>query len=223
VLAVFCFPWAPLTYPLPYLPSRLLFTLSLETLRLIKRMLETMAPSWFSDGHNRRRSTRKWGWTAAQDFDIICGSVSAEKRYEIQQRFNEPGNPQLRLLLISTRAGSLGTNLVAANRVVIFDANWNPSHDNQALFRTYRYGQERPVYVYRLCHAGVFEEAVYSRGVCLALSFSMSTTSSSSPVSLPLFRCSRIRLQRVSWRGPPSSVTSTPARQRWSGSTSKRM
>lgn len=69
------------------------------------------------------------------------------------------------MFLISTRAGGLGLNLVSANRVVIFDPNWNPAQDLQAQDRSFRYGQKRHVVVFRLLAAGSLEELVYSRQI----------------------------------------------------------
>lgn len=58
------------------------------------------------------------------DYLVIDGSVGSADRESIQTRFNKKSNLRARLVLISTRAGSLGTNMVAANRVVIFDSCW---------------------------------------------------------------------------------------------------
>ncbi|EEB92706.1 hypothetical protein MPER_08746, partial [Moniliophthora perniciosa FA553] len=60
-------------------------------------------------------------------------------------------------------AGGVGLNLTGANRVVIFDPNWNPAHDLQAMDRAFRFGQWRDVYVYRLLGAGAMEELIYAR------------------------------------------------------------
>jgi len=144
----------------------LVFSQSLETLRLIKRMLEALSPTWF-DEHDAllMKPRERWGWKFNHDFMIIDGSVSSEARDSIQKQFNRVDRPRIRLCLISTRAGGLGTNFVGANRVVIFDQSWNPSHDRQALFRSYRFGQTKPVYVYRLVAHGTIEDRIYARQV----------------------------------------------------------
>ena len=71
-------------------------------------------------------------------FSRLDGHTKARDRQKLVKRFNDPTNSKVQCVLISTKAGSLGINLQAANRVVIVDGSWNPTHDIQALFRAWR-------------------------------------------------------------------------------------
>lgn len=65
------------------------------------------------------------------------------------------------IMLLTTKVGGLGVNLTGANRVVIFDPDWNPATDTQARERAWRIGQTQDVTVYRLISVGTIEEKVH--------------------------------------------------------------
>lgn len=71
--------------------------------------------------------------------------------------------PDLFVFLLSTRAGGLGINLTAADTVIFFDSDWNPTIDSQAMDRAHRLGQTKQVTVYRLLVRGTIEERMRNR------------------------------------------------------------
>jgi chromatin-remodeling ATPase INO80 len=68
--------------------------------------------------------------------------------------------PDIFIFLLSTRAGGLGINLTAADTVIFYDHDWNPSNDAQAMDRAHRLGQTRQVTVYRLITKGTIDERI---------------------------------------------------------------
>ncbi|XP_033366026.1 transcriptional regulator ATRX homolog isoform X1 [Bombus vosnesenskii] len=143
----------------------LVFSQSLYSLSLIEQFLEKI-DNTTQNGENLEYIDGHTGsWSLGLDYFRMDGQTSAENRNAWCRIFNEPSNTRARLFLISTRAGGLGINLTAANRVIIFDASWNPSHDVQSIFRVYRFGQKKPCYVYRFLAAGTMEEKIYNRQV----------------------------------------------------------
>lgn len=91
------------------------------------------------------------------------GSVAIGQRQNLIKTFNE--NSEYLVFLSTTRVGGLGVNLTGADRVIIYDPDWNPATDNQAKERAWRIGQERNVTVYRLLSAGTIEEKIYQRQI----------------------------------------------------------
>jgi len=71
-----------------------------------------------------------------------------------------PSSPDIFVFLLSTRAGGLGINLTAADTVIFYDHDWNPSNDSQAMDRAHRLGQTRQVTVYRLITKGTIDERI---------------------------------------------------------------
>lgn len=67
------------------------------------------------------------------------------------------------MFLLSTRAGGLGINLTAADTVIFYDSDWNPTVDQQAMDRAHRLGQTKQVTVYRLICKGTIEEHILER------------------------------------------------------------
>lgn len=71
--------------------------------------------------------------------------------------------PDIFVFLLSTRAGGLGINLTAADTVIFYDSDWNPTVDQQAMDRAHRLGQTKQVTVYRLITRGSIEERMRQR------------------------------------------------------------
>ncbi|KAK9470228.1 SNF2 family N-terminal domain-containing protein, partial [Dipodascopsis tothii] len=96
-------------------------------------------------------------------FIRMDGSTPIGTRQVLVDDFNN--NPELDLFLLTTRVGGLGINLVGADRVIIYDPDWNPSTDVQARERAWRLGQQKEVAIYRLMVSGTIEEKIYHRQI----------------------------------------------------------
>lgn len=91
------------------------------------------------------------------------GSTTVATRTRLMDDFNN--NPSVFVFLLTTKVGGLGVNLIGADRVLLYDPDWNPSTDMQARERAWRIGQKRDVTIYRLITGGTIEEKVYHRQI----------------------------------------------------------
>ncbi|KAK7276699.1 hypothetical protein RIF29_17844 [Crotalaria pallida] len=95
-------------------------------------------------------------------FQRLDGSTKAELRQQAMDHFNAPGSDDF-CFLLSTRAGGLGINLATADTVIIFDSDWNPQNDLQAMSRAHRIGQQEVVNIYRFVTSKSVEEDILER------------------------------------------------------------
>lgn len=106
-------------------------------------------------------------------FDKLCrsrkygclrldGTMNVSKRQKLVDKFNDPEGEEF-VFLLSSKAGGCGLNLIGANRLVLFDPDWNPAADQQALARVWRDGQKKDCFVYRFIATGTIEEKIFQR------------------------------------------------------------
>jgi SWI/SNF-related matrix-associated actin-dependent regulator of chromatin subfamily A member 5 len=95
-------------------------------------------------------------------FARLDGSVCRARRQIDIMLFNRKDSP-LKVFLASTRAGGLGINLQSADTCILYDSDWNPQADAQAMARVHRIGQTKQVAVFRLVTANTVEERIVTR------------------------------------------------------------
>ncbi|TKS85519.1 DNA excision repair protein ERCC-6 [Collichthys lucidus] len=135
-------------------------------------VVESLLRLWFKQGHRVLLFTQ-----SRQMLDIfevfvrenlysylkMDGTTTIASRQPLIARYNE--DKSIFIFLLTTKVGGLGVNLTGANRVIIYDPDWNPSTDTQARERAWRIGQKQQVTIYRLLTAGTIEEKIYHRQI----------------------------------------------------------
>eukprot|EP00092_Neocalanus_flemingeri_P023094 GFUD01025040.1.p1 GENE.GFUD01025040.1~~GFUD01025040.1.p1 ORF type:complete len:925 (+),score=337.10 GFUD01025040.1:29-2803(+) len=92
----------------------------------------------------------------------LDGSTPPHTRQSMVDRFNNIQS-DTRVFLLSSKAGGTGLNLIGASRLVLYDIDWNPATDLQAMARVWRDGQKKHCHVYRLLTTGTIEEKIFQR------------------------------------------------------------
>jgi len=135
-------------------------------------VLAKILPLWKEQGHRVlifcqwtkmlniiQRFTALQGWK----FLRMDGSTNVGSRQRMVDDFN--GDDSYFGMLMTTRTGGVGLNLTGADRIILYDPDWNPQTDAQARERAWRFGQKNAVTVYRLITAGTIEEKIYHRQI----------------------------------------------------------
>jgi len=101
-------------------------------------------------------------WFRKHSYCRIDGQTAHEDRDRQIQEYNEEGSQKF-IFMLSTRAGGLGINLYTADIVILYDSDWNPQMDLQAMDRAHRIGQKKQVKVFRLVTENTVDEKIVER------------------------------------------------------------
>ncbi|XP_036914635.1 DNA repair and recombination protein RAD54B [Sturnira hondurensis] len=94
----------------------------------------------------------------------LDGQTPISQRQRIVDGFNSKYSSDF-IFLLSSKAGGVGLNLIGGSHLILYDIDWNPATDIQAMSRVWRDGQKHPVHIYRLLTTGTIEEKIYQRQI----------------------------------------------------------
>lgn len=95
----------------------------------------------------------------------LDGTTPQNKRQDLVDKFNRSSPSNWFVFLLSAKAGGVGLNLIGASRMILYDLDWNPATDDQAMARIHRDGQKMPCYIYRLVTQGALDEKIFQRQI----------------------------------------------------------
>ncbi|KAA1065260.1 helicase [Puccinia graminis f. sp. tritici] len=98
-------------------------------------------------------------------FCRLDGKTAQNQRDNIVQVFNRSSASAQFIFLLSSKSGGVGLNLIGASRLILFDGDWNPATDLQAMARIWRQGQQKPCHIYRFLTTGTIDECIFQRQV----------------------------------------------------------
>jgi DNA excision repair protein ERCC-6 len=136
------------------------------------QVVEQVLPMWKEQGHrvllfsqSRQMLDILEAFIIEKEYKYMRmdGTTNVKNRVTMIDKYNN--DDSYFLFLLTTKVGGIGINLTGADRVILYDPDWNPSTDLQALERAWRLGQKRDVTVYRLMTSGTIEEKMYHRQI----------------------------------------------------------
>ncbi|NWU88770.1 RA54B protein, partial [Upupa epops] len=107
-----------------------------------------------------QETCKRYGYS----YTRLDGQTPVSQRQQIVDAFNSKFSPAF-IFLLSSKAGGVGLNLVGASHLILYDIDWNPATDIQAMARVWRDGQKHTVHIYRLLTTGSIEEKIYQRQI----------------------------------------------------------
>ncbi|XP_033615989.1 DNA repair and recombination protein RAD54B isoform X2 [Fukomys damarensis] len=103
---------------------------------------------------------KRYGYAYAR----LDGQTPITQRQQIVDNFNSKYSSDF-IFLLSSKAGGVGLNLIGGSHLILYDIDWNPATDIQAMSRVWRDGQKHAVHIYRLLTTGTIEEKIYQRQI----------------------------------------------------------